>query len=109
MTILSMPAKEESFHTRIIAYRFDVVIIFLAHKGSQLLRLPDSQLQGQEAARAQMSRRHVDQPANHFVPAFASKQSDLRIVPDLARKRRTIRTRDIRQISDDQIVYVTDV
>ncbi len=56
-----------------------------------------------------MSTRRLDQLADDFVPAFATKQRDLRIVQHFARKRRTIRARDIRKIRDDQIVYVTDV
>src|SRR5687768_16825647 len=103
MTILSIPAKEESFHTGIIAYRFDVVIILLAHKGSQLLRLPDSQLQGQEAARAQMSTRRVDQLADHFRPPFTPKKGAFRIVQDLARKRRPIARWNVGKIGNNQI------
>src|SRR5256885_1114131 len=35
MRILSIPSKEESYHTRIIAFCFDVVIIFLRHPRGQ--------------------------------------------------------------------------
>src|SRR3954453_11342382 len=98
MTILSIPPKKESYHTGIIAFQFDVVIIFFRHQRGQLVSLPEPKLKRQQTARRQMRRRRLDQSADNFVPALTAKERDLRIMSHFARKGGAIVLRNIRQI-----------
>src|SRR5438874_9321327 len=108
MRILSIPPKKESYHAAIIAFRFDVVIIFLAHGCRQGLRLPKAKLKREQPAGPQVITRRIDQLAYDFVASFPAKKRNLGIMQDFARKRGPVSHRDIRKISHDQIESAID-
>src|SRR5256885_4247464 len=108
MRILSIPSKKESYHTAIIAFRFDVVIIFLRHDCRQGLRLPRAKLKREQPAALQVITRRIDQLAHDLVASFPAKKRNLGIMQDFARKRGPVSDRDIRKVRHDQVEGLLD-
>src|ERR1700730_2527023 len=108
MTILSIPAKDESFHSAIILYCFDLVEIFRRQERNQSVSLADSHFERELSGRTQAIRRSLDQLAHEFVAALAAEESDFRIAQHFAGKRRAIDRRDIRKIGHDEIERAVD-
>src|SRR4051812_33665302 len=106
MTILSIPPKEESCHTAIIAHLFNVAVIFHGHERHEAFSLPETDLEREQSARREVAGSGLNQSPNQLVADFTAKKRILRVMQNLPRKRSAILRCDVRKIRHDQVVSV---